>query len=332
MRQLSDQVILSKSGVTRLIDRLVADGLVERSTCLADARGAEAVLTDDGLTRLRAASRTHLRGITEHFLDPLERTDVVALEGAMRAISVSAGPGHGAVLPGRPERDRSALTARHGGRLYVGTSGFAYPGWIAPVLPHGSARRTDSCTTTPSGSSAVELNNTYYQPPKPDKVDAWLAATPETFRFTVKAQRGGSFRTMTGDPTESVPWLTDPYRRFGERLGTVLLRVPDGRLRDDARLRAALALWPRDLPLTMEFPDPSWHVDETFAALADAGAALCTTELPEHETPPDDPSDRVVPVPAPAAPRLQRSRAGRLGGSPRTVPGGGRRRLRLLPP
>jgi len=95
MRQLSDQVILSKSGVTRLIDRLVADGLVERSTCLTDARGAEAVLNEAGLTRLRAASRTHLRGISEHFLDPLAGTDVVALEGALRAISVSAGPGHG---------------------------------------------------------------------------------------------------------------------------------------------------------------------------------------------------------------------------------------------
>jgi len=99
MRQLSDRVILSKSGVTRLIDRLVADGLVTRGTCLADARGAEAVITDEGMTRLRAASRTHLRGIAEHFLEPIERTDVVALEGAMRAVSVSAGPGHGACCP-----------------------------------------------------------------------------------------------------------------------------------------------------------------------------------------------------------------------------------------
>lgn len=96
MRQLSDQVILSKSGVTRLIDRLVADGLVERSACLADARGAEAVIKDAGMARLRAASRTHLRGITEHFLEPLDGTDLVALGATMRAISVSAGPGSSA--------------------------------------------------------------------------------------------------------------------------------------------------------------------------------------------------------------------------------------------
>src|SRR5262245_30069910 len=68
MGSLADQVLLSKSGVTRLIDRLVSDGLVDRSACTADARGAEAVLTETGRARLRDASRTHLRGIDEHFL------------------------------------------------------------------------------------------------------------------------------------------------------------------------------------------------------------------------------------------------------------------------
>ena len=47
-----------------------------------------------------------------------------------------------------------------------------------------------------------------------------------------------------------------------------------------------LAAWPADLPLTMEFQDPSWHVDETFAAWLAVGAALCATELPEDESPP----------------------------------------------
>ena len=75
------RVILSKSGVTRLIDRLVADGLVERSACLSDARGAEAVLTEAGLDRLRAASRTHLRGISEHFLAVVDPDDLEALDG-----------------------------------------------------------------------------------------------------------------------------------------------------------------------------------------------------------------------------------------------------------
>jgi DNA-binding MarR family transcriptional regulator len=72
--------------VTRLIDRLVADGSVERDSCLTDARGAEAVLTAAGLDRLRGAAGTHLRGIAEHFLDPIEAADLVAVGRAMRDV------------------------------------------------------------------------------------------------------------------------------------------------------------------------------------------------------------------------------------------------------
>jgi uncharacterized protein YecE (DUF72 family) len=133
---------------------------------------------------------------------------------------------------------------------------------------------------------AVELNNTFYRSPSPASIESWLASTPTDFRFAIKAQRGGSYRALQVDPATSVPWLTGPYRAFGERLGTVLFRVPDGVGRNDERLAALLEAWPRDLPLTVEFQDASWHVDETFRSLAQAGAALCTTELPEVAEPP----------------------------------------------
>lgn len=87
MRTLADSILLSKSGVTRLIDRLVADGLVERSACASDARGAEAVLTELGLDRLRAASRTHLRGIDAHFLDAVDDGDLDVIERSMRSVA-----------------------------------------------------------------------------------------------------------------------------------------------------------------------------------------------------------------------------------------------------
>jgi DNA-binding MarR family transcriptional regulator len=93
MRQLADRVLLSKSGVTRLVDRLVADGLVERDTCLSDARGAEAVLTDAGLVRLRRASRTHLRGIDEHFLAAVEADALPVIQRSMLALADRLGPG-----------------------------------------------------------------------------------------------------------------------------------------------------------------------------------------------------------------------------------------------
>lgn len=138
---------------------------------------------------------------------------------------------------------------------------------------------------------ALELNATFRRRPTATAIAGWLRATPPDFRFAVKAQRGSAFRALSGAPEESVSWLTEPLPAFGERLGSVLFRVPAEVRRDgpwvsgdaslaDARLGALLAAWPRAVPLVMEFQDPSWHVDETFAAMRAAGAVLCTTDLP----------------------------------------------------
>jgi uncharacterized protein YecE (DUF72 family) len=171
------------------------------------------------------------------------------------------------------------------GTLYAGTSGFAYPAWAPRFYPPGL--RPEQLLAHYAGQlSACELNNTFYQQPTEAKIRSWRAATPSDFRFAVKAQKGGSMRALLSDPDGSVPWLTAPYRFFGDRLGTVLYRVPANVQRDDGRLDALLARWPATLPLTMEFQDSSWHVDETFDLLRRAGAALCATELPDTDDSP----------------------------------------------
>lgn len=86
MNQLADRVLLSRSGVTRLVDRLVADGLAARVSCPSDARGSMAVLTDRGRDALRRASRTHLRGVERYFTSVLGDEDLVALRRALEAV------------------------------------------------------------------------------------------------------------------------------------------------------------------------------------------------------------------------------------------------------
>ncbi len=68
MSELAEQLLLSRSGVTRLVDRLEAAGDVERRTCPSDARGSFAVITEPGRARFRAAAPVHMRGVREHFL------------------------------------------------------------------------------------------------------------------------------------------------------------------------------------------------------------------------------------------------------------------------
>jgi DNA-binding MarR family transcriptional regulator len=72
MTDLARSVLLSPSGLTRLVDRQVRDGLVERVPCATDARSLYATLTPLGLERFRAAGRTHARGIQEYFLSRLD--------------------------------------------------------------------------------------------------------------------------------------------------------------------------------------------------------------------------------------------------------------------
>lgn len=174
------------------------------------------------------------------------------------------------------------------GRLRTGTSGFAYPAWSPRFYPPG-LKGPALLRHYGSRLATVELNNTFYRQPSPAAVDRWLEATPDDFRFSVKAQRGSSFRTLQVDPAESVAWLTGPLRRFGDRLGTILFRVPDGVGRDDDRLAGLLGAWPTDLPLALEFQDPSWHVDEVYDAIRAVGAALVTTD---HEDDPEPPTIR----------------------------------------
>lgn len=143
----------------------------------------------------------------------------------------------------------------------------------------------------------MELNATFRRRPTESAIAGWMAATPPSFRFVVKAQRGSALRALLQSPEESIAWLTEPLHHFSDRLGAVLFRIPaeirrggpifgGDVLESDRRLTALLGAWPASIPLVMEFQDPSWHVDETFEALAAAGATLCATDHTEDEAAP----------------------------------------------
>ena len=93
MCDVADSVLLSRSGLTRLIDRLERDGFVERVSCADDARGAFARLTDAGLAKLREAQGTHLDGVREHFLRHFTHEELELLGEAWTRVGGQGGPG-----------------------------------------------------------------------------------------------------------------------------------------------------------------------------------------------------------------------------------------------
>lgn len=96
MRDLADRVLLSRSGLTRLVDRMATAGLVSREPDPDDRRGTLACLTDTGLHTLRRAAPVHLRGVQQHFARYLRDDEVAVVRDALERISAPP------TRPGRP--------------------------------------------------------------------------------------------------------------------------------------------------------------------------------------------------------------------------------------
>lgn len=205
-------------------------------------------------------------------------------------------------LPGAPPADSPEVA----GVLRAGTSGFAYRPWAPAFYPPGLPA-AEMLAFYAQRLPVVELNSTYYQHPSPARIASWLAETPPGFRFAVKAHRFASRRAFASDPDGTVPWLSERFRPFGERLAAVLLRVPLGIARDDERLERFAAAWPPELPLALEFEEASWQAPQVHDRLRAAGIALCLTDREGAEEPP-------IVAPGPFAYlRLRRESYGREG-------------------
>jgi DNA-binding MarR family transcriptional regulator len=87
---LAKAVVLTRSGVTRLVDGLEKDGLVARSSCPSDKRGTFVALTDVGLERLRTATGTHIAAVRELFVERLGNDGVEQMDVLLRALPAGA--------------------------------------------------------------------------------------------------------------------------------------------------------------------------------------------------------------------------------------------------
>jgi len=97
MNELAERILYSKSGFTRVVDRMEAEGLVQRVRPADDRRSILVVLTDKGVDKMNEARRHHRDGIERHFSRHLTDADVEALSAALEKVSAHARP----LRPGR---------------------------------------------------------------------------------------------------------------------------------------------------------------------------------------------------------------------------------------
>jgi uncharacterized protein YecE (DUF72 family) len=172
------------------------------------------------------------------------------------------------------------------GKLYAGTSGWAYPQWKPDFYPAklAAAKFLGYYSTR---LNSVELNYTFRRFPTEKLLSGWIASTPADFKFSVKAHQNITHVKRLKDAEE---WTSNflqalaPLREAG-KLGPVLFQLPPFLRCDLPRLKDFLAQLPHDTRAAFEFRHDSWFSPEVFEALRNANAALCQAESEKLETP-----------------------------------------------
>ena len=170
-------------------------------------------------------------------------------------------------------------------RLYAGSSGFSFPAWKGTFYPADLPQRRFLAHYA-SRLGAVELNNTFYRMPRPELLARWAGEVPDGFRFAIKAPALISCRVKPALARGAMAELWTAARAMGGRLGPVLFQLPPELPIDLDRLAGFLAILPAGMRAAFELRHPSWRDPAVHAALREAGAALCVSDLPEQGEPP----------------------------------------------
>ncbi len=169
-------------------------------------------------------------------------------------------------------------------RYWIGTSGYNYPEWRGSFYPP-KLPQAEMLPFYAERFSTVEINYTFYRMPTEKLLAGWAQATPESFRFTLKAPR----RITHDSKLRGVEELTGAFcrtaRSLGGRLATLLFQLPPTFKKDVQTLEAFLTELPDGTRAAFEFRHDSWHDDAVFEALRKRNLALCIADSEKMSTP-----------------------------------------------
>jgi uncharacterized protein YecE (DUF72 family) len=137
-------------------------------------------------------------------------------------------------------------------RIHVGSSGWSYPEWRGGFYP-ADAQPGDFLGHYAGKLSAVELNATYYRLPSEAQFEAWAAQVPEGFRFAVKLSRA-----VVDGRLDRIGTFAERVSVLREKLGPVLVQLPEDRPRDEGMLRLLLDSLPLEMQVAVEPQHESW--------------------------------------------------------------------------
>jgi uncharacterized protein YecE (DUF72 family) len=167
-------------------------------------------------------------------------------------------------------------------RVLIGTSGWSYQHWVGRFYPKGMSSG-EWLSFYAERFPTVEINNTFYRLPSESMVRVWHERTPPEFRFAVKGSRFVTHFRKLRDSQASVEAFVGKARLLAEKLGVILWQLPPDLPQDTELLDAFLALLPDDIRQAVEFRNPTWLAEETYAVLRAHNAAnvhVSSDEMP----------------------------------------------------
>lgn len=172
----------------------------------------------------------------------------------------------------------SSDAASADGRLWVGTSGWAYPDWRGVFYP-SSVKSADYLRFYSSRFHTTEINYSFYHVPKPETFGKWASQVPETFRFAVKVHRSITHERRLRDVGDRWRDFQFGARELGKKLGVFLLQFPPSFRCQPELLGAFLEQYEdlqkdRTVRMAFEFRHASWFVPEIQALLEQHGASM----------------------------------------------------------
>jgi uncharacterized protein YecE (DUF72 family) len=161
-------------------------------------------------------------------------------------------------------------------RLYLGTSGFAFPQWKGVFYPPDIKPR-QMLAFYASVFSSVEINYSFRRDISDATIAAWREATPQGFLITLKAHQRITHWFRLGEGADgAVRAFLESARRLGDRLGAILFQCPPNLKYEGALIESFLSRLPTGFRYAFEFRHPSWV--EARELLASRGVAWCVAD------------------------------------------------------
>ncbi len=165
-------------------------------------------------------------------------------------------------------------------RIHIGTQGWSYPDWVGTFYPPG-AKQEDWLSFYGGVFDTVELDTTFYHPPRPSVVRSWERHSPAGFRFSAKVPQRITHESRLSNMGGHLKDFVESLAPLGEKLGPLLVQMPAEFERDAGTvgvLERFLAVAPTEVRLAVEFRHASWSVPATCDLLRRHRAALAWTE------------------------------------------------------